>query len=187
MTIANGMIGLVSSPEPMKIGEVVLNGAFDTYGRGRVDNIMKGFNFMSINLDVDGPRVDAAHVSGLRQSLDMKRALLITEFDVKDKIHVRHSIAGLRQLPYTALATGEITALRDVTVTPSATIQASDILRDVKNPYARIDRPHACIPLMASVGKSPSGKHTVAAAVSLSSMRARSRIWCTRTPTTTPT
>jgi trehalose/maltose hydrolase-like predicted phosphorylase len=168
VTVANGMIGLVSSPEPMKIGEVVLNGAFDTYGRGRVDNILKGFNFMNINLDVDGQRVDAAHVSGLRQSLDMKRALLITEFDVKDKIHVRHSIAALRQLPYTALATVEITARRDATVTPSATIEAPDILRDVKNLYAQIDRPHARIPLMTSVGKSPSGKHTVAAAVSFS-------------------
>ena len=166
VTVANGMIGLVSSPEPMKVREVVLNGAFDTYGRGRVDNIMKGFNFMNINLDVDGQRIDAAHVTGLRQSLDMKRAVLVTEFDVGDKVHVRHSIAALRQLPYTALATVEITARRDTAVTPSAMIEAPDILRDVKNLYAQIDRPHARIPLMSSVGKSPSGKHTIAAAVS---------------------
>lgn len=166
VTVANGMIGLVSAPEPMKIREVVLNGAFDTYGRGRVDNIMKGFNFMNINLDVDGRRVDAAHVSGLRQSLDMKRAVLVTEFDVGDKVHVRHSVAALRQLPYTALATVEVTARRAAAVTPSAMIEAPDILRDVKNLYAQIDRPHARIPLMSSVGKSPSGKHTVAAAVS---------------------
>ncbi|WP_445422159.1 hypothetical protein [Arsenicibacter rosenii] len=42
ITVANGMIGLVSSPEPMKVKDVVLNGAFDTYGRGRVSNILTG-------------------------------------------------------------------------------------------------------------------------------------------------
>ncbi|MES2161460.1 MAG: glycoside hydrolase family 65 protein [Pseudomonadota bacterium] len=166
VTLANGMLGLVSSAEPMQIGEVVLNGAFDTYGRGRVDNILKGFNFMNLKLDVDGQRADATHVSGLRQTLDMKRALLVTEFDLKDQVHVRHSIAALRQLPYTALATVEITARRATTVTPSALIAAPDILRDVKNLYAQIDRPHARIPLMSSVGRSPSGRHTIAAAVS---------------------
>jgi protein-glucosylgalactosylhydroxylysine glucosidase len=165
VTVANGMIGLVSSPEPMKIKDVVLNGAFDTYGRGRVDNILKGFNFMNIGLDVDGQRADAGSVSGLRQSLDMKRALLITEFDIK-AVHVKHTISALRHLPYTALAVVEITARRDSTVTPSAAIDSPDVLRDVKNLYAQIDRPHARIPLMSSVGKSPSGKLTVAAAVS---------------------
>ena len=68
VTVANGMIGLVSSPDPMKIKDVVLNGAFDTYGRGRVDNILKGFNFMNINLDVDGQRIGAANVTGLYSS-----------------------------------------------------------------------------------------------------------------------
>src|ERR1700737_2860886 len=32
VTVANGMIGLVSSPEPFKVKDVVLNGAFDLYG-----------------------------------------------------------------------------------------------------------------------------------------------------------
>ena len=53
-TVANGMIGLVSSPEPMRVKDVVLNGAYDNYGRGPVSNILKGFNFMNMNLDVDG-------------------------------------------------------------------------------------------------------------------------------------
>ena len=36
VTVANGMVGLVSSPEPMKVKDVVLNGVFDYYQRGRV-------------------------------------------------------------------------------------------------------------------------------------------------------
>jgi len=35
VTVANGMIGVVSSPEPFKIKDVVLAGAYDLYGRGR--------------------------------------------------------------------------------------------------------------------------------------------------------
>ncbi len=166
VTVANGIVGLVSSPEPMKVKDVVLNGAFDTYGRGRVDNILKGFNFINMNLDVDNQRIGPKNISGFRQYLDMKKALLITEFDFQDKIHVKHSLAALRHLPFSALTIIEIEAKKDVTVSPASVIESPDILRDVKNMYAVIDRPHVKIPLMTSVGKSPSGKHTVAASTS---------------------
>lgn len=164
VTVANGMIGLVSSREPMKLGETVLNGAYDNYGRGRVDNILKGFNFMNLTLDVDGRRLDAAAVSGLRQRLDLRHAELVTEFDLPNKLHVRHTVAALRQLPYSAIATVELSATADVTVTPASAIESPDVLRDVHNLYALIDRPHASIGLTTSVAKSPSGKHTLAAA-----------------------
>jgi trehalose/maltose hydrolase-like predicted phosphorylase len=163
VTMANGMIGLVSSREPMKLAETVLNGAYDNYGRGRVDNILKGFNFMNLTLDVDGRRLDAAAVSGLRQRLDLRGAQLVTEFDLPGKLHVRHTVAALRQLPFSAIATVELSAAVDVTVSAASVIEAPDVLRDVKNLYAVIDRPHASIGLTTSVAKSPSGKHTLAA------------------------
>lgn len=65
------------------------------------------------------------------------------------------------------MATVEITARRDVAVTPYAVIAAPDILREVKNLYTQFDRSHVRIPLMTSVGRSPTGKHTVAASVSV--------------------
>src|SRR5581483_9572636 len=40
ITVANGMIGIVSSPEPFKVKNVVLAGAYDLYGRGRVSNFL---------------------------------------------------------------------------------------------------------------------------------------------------
>ena len=36
ITSANGMVGLVSSMVPMQVKDVVLNGVFDNYQRGRV-------------------------------------------------------------------------------------------------------------------------------------------------------
>lgn len=166
ITVANGMIGLVSSPDPMRVKDVVLNGAYDNYQRGRVSNILKGFNFVNMNLDVDGNRISRKSISNYTQVLDMRNAELNTTFDVGDKISVSHRVMALRHLPYCALSIVEIKAKKDVTITPASVIEAPDMLQDVRNLYAEIDRPHVIIPLMSSVGKSPSGKYTVAATTS---------------------
>jgi hypothetical protein len=57
VTSGNGMIGLVSSHEPLKVSDVILNGVYDYYQRGRVSNILKGFNQVNMNLDIDGHRM----------------------------------------------------------------------------------------------------------------------------------
>jgi protein-glucosylgalactosylhydroxylysine glucosidase len=161
-TVANGMIGIVSSPEPLKVKDVVLNGAFDTYGRGRVANIMKVFEFANIDLAVDDMFINRQNVSNFTQTLDMKNATFTTTFDVGDKITVTSKMLALRHLPHTALIDVTIKAKKEATVTPISVIQSPDMLRDVHNYYHLIDRPHALIPLMTSVAKSPTGKHTVA-------------------------
>lgn len=162
VTVANGMIGIVSSPIPMRVKDVVLNGTFDYYQRGRVSNILKTFNHVNMNLDVDGRRIGIRDVSNYRQVLDMKKAELLTTFEVGDGLLVRHRLLALRHLPYSALTIVEFTAKKDLTITPMSVIEAPDHLTEVKNMYSEIDRPHVLIPLLTSVGKSPSGRHTVA-------------------------
>lgn len=162
VTVANGMIGLVSSPQPMRVNDVILNGVYDYYQRGRVSNILKTFNHVNMNLDVDGRRIGIKDISNYKQSLDMKTATLSTTFDVSDKLSVVHSVMALRHLPYTALSIVEITAKKDVNITPMSVIEAPNHLVNVRNTYSEIDRPHVKIPLLTSVAKSPSGKHTVA-------------------------
>src|SRR6478736_2756814 len=167
VTVANGMIGIVSSPEPMKVKDVVLNGVYDYYQRGRVSNILKTFNHVNMNLEVDGRRIGIKDISNYQQSLDMKKAILITTFDVGDKVSVKHSMMALRHLPYTAMSMVEIKAKKETRVTPMSVIEAPNHLTDVRNLYSEIDRPHVVIPLMTSVGKSPSGKHTLAVSNSI--------------------
>jgi protein-glucosylgalactosylhydroxylysine glucosidase len=162
VTVGNGMIGLVSSPEPMKVSDVVLNGVYDYYQRGRVSNILKTFNHANMNLDVNGQRIGLRDISSYRQVLNMKKAALTTTFDVGDKVSVKHTMMALRHLPYTALSIVEITANKAVTVTPMSVIEAPNHLVDVRNLYSEIDRPHVKIPLLTSVGRSPSGKHLLA-------------------------
>src|SRR5881227_4246429 len=59
VTVANGMIGIVSAPEPFRVKDVVLAGAYDLYGRGRVSNFLRSFNLLNMNLDIDGKRIDS--------------------------------------------------------------------------------------------------------------------------------
>src|SRR5258706_11377986 len=162
VTVANGQIGLVSSPDPMKVKDVVLNGAYDYYQRGRVSNILKTFNHVNMALDVDGQRVSRSTISNYLQSLDMKNASLTTSFET-DKLSVTHTLMALRHLPYTSLSIVEIKAKKDAKITPMSVIEAPDHLIDVHNLYSEIERPHVTIPLLTSVGKSPSGRLTVAA------------------------
>ena len=163
VTVANGMVGLVSSPQPLKVNDVILNGVYDYYQRGRVSNILKVFNHMNMDLDIDNRRVGPNEIENYQQSLDMKKASLITTFEVPGKATVQSELMSLRHLPYTALNVVTITATQDIEFTAISEIEAPNHLQDVRNYYSEIDRPHVLIPLMTSVALSPSGRIKVAA------------------------
>lgn len=163
VTVANGMVGIVSSPEPLKVKDVILNGVYDYYQRGRVSNILKVFNHVNMNLDVNGHRVYPGNISNYEQTLDMKKAALVTRFKVENKAEVETEIMSLRHLPYTSMILVKVKALEDIKITPMSVIEAPNHLVDVRNYYSEIDRPHVKIPLMSSVGLSPSGNVKVAA------------------------
>ena len=163
VTVANGIIGLVSSAEPMRVKNVVLNGTYDYYQRGRVSNILKTFNHVNMNLDIDRQRIGSKDIQDYEQTLNMKEASLETSFKVGSKALVKTSMMALRHLPYTAMIIVEIEAKQNIEITPMSVIEAPVHLNDVRNYYAEIDRPHVKIPLMTSVGLSPSGRIKVAA------------------------
>ncbi|HEY6978234.1 MAG TPA: glycoside hydrolase family 65 protein [Chitinophagaceae bacterium] len=158
ITVANGMIGIVSSPEPFKVKDVVLAGAYDLYGRGRVSNFLRSFNLLNMYLDIDGKRIDAKSVSNFQQQLDMHHAAFTTSFDYGDKASVQYTYYSLRHLPFTVLMDISITAKKDITITGASIMEAPDALRDVQNYYNEIDRPHVVISLLTSSAKSPTGK-----------------------------
>jgi trehalose/maltose hydrolase-like predicted phosphorylase len=167
VTVANGIVGLVSSPDPLKVNDVVLAGTFDYYGRGRVSNILKTFNHVNLDIDVDGHRIWQGNIQDYRQKLDMQRAVLSTSFTGREKVRIKQDMMALRQLPYCALSILEMEALEDVELMVYSSIEAPDHLRDVENYYASINRPHVSIPLMSSFAESPSGALTLAASSSL--------------------
>jgi len=158
ITVANGMLGIVSSPEPFKVKDVVLAGAYDLYGRGRVSNFLRSFNLLNMYLEIDGKRLDAASVTNFKQQLDMRHASFTTSFDYADKASVQYTYYALRHLPFTVLMNVTITAKKDINITAASVMEAPDALRDVENYYNEIDRPHVTISLLTSSAKSPTGK-----------------------------
>ncbi len=158
ITVANGMIGIVSSPEPFKVKNVVLAGAYDLYGRGRVSNFLNSFNLLNSYLEINGQRISAANISNFKQELDMQHAAFTTSFDYGDEATVKYTYYSLRQLPFTVLMDISITAKKAVSITAASVMEAPDALKDVQNYYNEIDRPHVTISLLTSTAKSPTGK-----------------------------
>jgi trehalose/maltose hydrolase-like predicted phosphorylase len=162
VTVANGVIGIVSSPNILRCKDVVLNGAYDQYGRGRVSNFLQSFNLVNMNLDIDGHRINNADATNMKQVLDMKHASLATTFDYNDKATVSYTYYALRHLPYNVLVDVTITAKKDIEIIPASVMEAPDALKDVQNYYNEIDRPHVKLSLLSSTAKSPTGKLTFA-------------------------
>jgi trehalose/maltose hydrolase-like predicted phosphorylase len=158
VTVANGMIGIVSSPTPFQVKNVVLAGAYDQYGRGRVSNFLNSFNLLNMYLEVDGRRLAAADASNFQQELDMQRGSLTTTFDYADKATISYTYYALRHLPFTVLLDVSVMAKKDIAVTAASVMDTPDALRDVQNYYNEIDRPHATISLLTSAARSPTGK-----------------------------
>lgn len=158
ITVANGMVGIISSPEPFKVKDVVLAGAYDLYGRGRVSNFLRSFNLLNSYLEVDGKRIDKKFVSNMKQELDMRHACFTTSFNLGEKAVISYTYYSLRQLPFTVLMDVTIEAKKDISITAASIMEAPDALRDVENYYNEIDRPHVTIGLLTSTAKSPTGK-----------------------------
>ncbi len=157
ITVANGMIGIVSSPEPFKVKDVVLAGAYDLYGRGRVSNFLRSFNLLNMYLDIDGQRVSSKGISNMKQELDLRHAGFTTSFDYGDKATVSYTYYSLRHLPFTVLMDITITAKKNITLSAASVMEAPDALKEVQNYYNEIDRPHVVISLLSSTAQSPTG------------------------------
>jgi trehalose/maltose hydrolase-like predicted phosphorylase len=158
ITVANGQLGIVSSPEAFKVKDVVLAGAYDLYGRGRVSNFLKSFNLLNMYMEVDGRRLSNADATNMKQELDMQHASFTTSFDYKDMATVSYTYYALRHLPYSVLMDITVTAKKNIAVGSASIMEAPDALKEVQNYYNEIDRPHTTISLLTSTAKSPTGK-----------------------------
>lgn len=158
ISVANGMLGVVSSPEPFKVKDVVLAGAFDLYGRGSVSNFIRSFNLLNMQVSIDGDQINANNTQHLEQALNMNEASFTSKFDVGEKATIEYTYYALRQMPFTVLMDVTIHAKKDLSLGAASVMDAPDALKDVQNYYNEIDRPHVVISLLSSAAKSPTGK-----------------------------
>ena len=121
-TLANGMIGIQSAPAPFGVAQILLNGAYEPRERGGVDSLMASLNFLDLTVSIDG--VELRHidqVTGFHQILDMKHAVLTTQFDYEGNATVVTSLRALRQLPYVGLLEVTVFAKQPITFQASST------------------------------------------------------------------
>ncbi len=166
VTVANGMIGVVSSPEPFKVKSVVLAGVYDLYGRGRVSNFINSFNLLNMYLMIDGTRIEAKNIQHFHQELNMKEASFTTSFDYENKASIHYTYYALRHLPFSVLIKIDVKAKKAINITAASVMEAPDQLKEVQNYFNEIDRPHVNIKLLTSQAKSPTGKVLLCASTS---------------------
>jgi trehalose/maltose hydrolase-like predicted phosphorylase len=115
-TVGNGQLGLVSSPEPLKVSRVVLGGVYDIYGNGRVNNFVHGINMLDLEVKIDGSTVRRNNIKNYVQAVNMRDGMFECSFD-HPKANVKYRYTALRQLPYSCIM--------EVTVTPICDIRLS--------------------------------------------------------------
>ena len=150
------MIGIVSSPQPFQVKDVVLAGAYDLYGRGRVSNFLRSFNLLNMRFSIDGTELSSKNISSLKQSLNMQRASFTTSFNYQDKATITYTYYALRRLPFTVLMDINVQAKRYRDHAGQCDGSTGCTAR-CKNYYNEIDR-YALISLLTSTAKSPTGK-----------------------------
>lgn len=166
VTSANGMIGIVSSPQPFEVKDVVLSGTYDDYARGDLSSFAKGFPLLNWRLDIDGERLGSHNVTGMTQSLNMRNAAFTTTLTKRGKAKITYTYTALQHLPYSVMMHITIKAEKDIHITAASVLQAVDALQKVAHYYHIIERPHTTISVLSSTAHSPTRTLTVAASTS---------------------
>ena len=163
VSVGNGMLGLVSSAEPLKLKEVVLAGLYDCYGNGRVASTVSTFNLLDMRLAIGWEDVNSSNISNFTQQLDMRNGAFTGSFDFKDVASVKYTYYALRQLPHTVMLDVTVKAHKKTALLAENIMQTPAAFRDNRNYYNEVNPAHAYIPFLTTVAKTPSGNATVVA------------------------
>ncbi|WP_316931394.1 MULTISPECIES: glycosyl hydrolase family 95 catalytic domain-containing protein [Chryseobacterium] len=163
VTVSNGMIGMISSPEPLKAGNVILAGVYDQYGRGRTSNFLSNFNVLNCNLVIDWKEINRKNISNYTQHINFKTATFSGSFDYADIASVEYRYTALRHLPNNVILTVTIHPKKELSFVAESNLKTPQGFLPLQQNYNEVSPPHATIPILTSVAKSPTGALTMAA------------------------
>lgn len=117
-TVANGMIGFLSTPAPFRTEQTVIYGAYEQLWPGSVSSIIRCFSFLDITMSIDGePIRSSEQVQHFHQTLSLREGALTTSFDYGDKATIHYTVRALRDLPHNALMEITVVAKRPIRIT----------------------------------------------------------------------
>ncbi|MFH7002135.1 glycosyl hydrolase family 95 catalytic domain-containing protein [Flavobacterium bizetiae] len=161
-TVANGIIGIISSPEPLKVKEVVLAGTYDVYKRGRVSSFIPNYNLLNMRLAFNGESVQTYNINNYKQELDMSNGAFTGSFQFKDFASVTYSYYALRHLPHCVMMVVNINTQKDVDINVENLLETPSSLNNQQNYFQNITNAHVNIPLLTSVAYTPIGRSKIA-------------------------
>ncbi len=156
--VGNGMLGLISSQEPLKNSMVITAGTYDKYGRGGVSNYFPSIDFLAMELKVDGVSVSISQITSYSQCLDMLHGSFEGKFSIPERARVNYAFRALRHLPHCALLSLDITPTKDIEVTLTNRHRTPDALREGVMRHNVYSRSHAQIDMISTDAVSPTGK-----------------------------
>lgn len=112
--LGNGELGILPSRVPLEIEQVVLNGIYDSK-RG-LSVAVQGVNPFNLDILIGGVSVKTTG-KNVDQTIDMRRAVHSTVFEVPQKARISYDIRALRQMPYVGAIAYRIEALEDIDIT----------------------------------------------------------------------
>lgn len=163
------MIGIVSSPEPLKVREVILNGVYDLYGRGRVSNFLPNYNLLDVVLKINNVSVQASNISDFVQKLDMRDGVFSASFNYNDVATVEYDYCALRQLPHCVMMNIRVKAKKNISINVRNQHRTPLSLHGQQHYFNELTfhhKPDFLLQLMTSVARSPSETVVVAASSS---------------------
>jgi len=158
VTLGNGQLGLVTSPNPLKVSRIVLGGVYDIYGRGRVSNFIQGINMLDVDLKIDGEPVTFGAVSDYSQNLDMFDGLFSGRFDYSDKASVVYTYTALRHLPYSCILKVTIEPRKDICLNVENTIRVHESLRNPSEYFTTVKNGMDSYNVMTTTAYTPTCK-----------------------------
>lgn len=156
--VANGTIGILPWKEPFSIRYTILNHIFDIRGNG-VNVMMKGFNPLEVEMNVDGKKVQSGNISDWSQNINMREATHNTSFVADGKVKVEYQIVAMRNLPYVILMNIKLTGLKDSFVT--LTNHTSVDLGEYRNPVYSLFSEQG-IKYLETKAETPQGRYLAA-------------------------
>lgn len=167
VTVANGQLGLVSSPDPLKVKRVVLGGVYDVYGNGRVNNFVHSINMLNVEMRIDDSRISRSKINNYRQVLNMYDGVFEASFDYQDKAHVSYRYGALRHLPYSCFMEVTVTPHKALTMSAENIITVHESMSGSQEYFTTVKNGIDNYYISTTTTKTPTGRHQLAASSTL--------------------
>ena len=161
IAVANGRIGMLTSPSPLQVQHIVLNNVYDVDSVLKVSQVVHGMNFGNLDMYVDGEKVTEATVTDWQQTINLKEASFTTSFSVKDKASVSCTLYALRHLPYTGYVDVQVAAEQSIDLRVTGKIITPPEYQPPLNTFQVLRDVETTMPILQSVATTPFGKHQV--------------------------